>query len=232
MSPDDLTTHEVLGALSGRLVHNLSNYMAALSGNLWLLNSPDVKEEQRSSALTGAQESTRRAAELLDHFGNLVKTTHTNANLSPVSVLAINLTSWRPDWQITIAPWVAKSPYYLAGPWKSLKFCLDAIADEYAGAAGALKADLTAFSKTLRPHGSVKPVDYLKIEMITTGHASIRWQDHRASLANWKLTAAYELLANLGARPETIPTETGLQSTTIVFPLVAPASPAGLLPAQ
>jgi hypothetical protein len=228
MSPDDLTTQEVLGALSGRLVHNLSNYMAALSGNLWLLNSPEAKEEQRSSALKSAQESTRCAAELLDQFSDLIKTMQTGASLCAIADVATNLRSWRADWQITIAPWVEKSPYCLAGTWKSLKFCLDAIAD---GAAGALQADLTPLSKNIRLLGAAKPVDYLKIEMVTPGEP-IRWQDHRTSLANWKLTTAYELLANLGARPETVPTETALKRTTIVFPLVAPAQSGGPPPAH
>lgn len=219
MNDDELNDQEVLGALSGRLVHTVSNYMAALSGNLWALGSAEANEEQRSAALKSAQESARRAAEALDQFSDVVKTVVDDAPRCPLADVAANLAAWRPDWRVSVGASVGESSNCLAGPWKTLKFCLDAIADEYPDGAGALKVEMTNIARNVRPTRDGKPAGYLVINLVTSGRDPIQWEEHRTALRNWKLTAAYQLFAQLGGRPETITTETGLQRTTVTLPL-------------
>ena len=227
MNDDELNDQEVLGALSGRLVHTVSNFMAALSGNLWALGSADANEQQRSAALKGAQESARRAAEALDQFSDVIKTVVDDAPRCPLADVAANLAAWRPDWKVSVHASVDESPNCLAGPWKTLKFCLDAIADEYPEGSGSLKVELTNIARNVVPTRVPKPAGYLIINLVTSGRDPIKWEEHRTALRNWKLTAAYQLFSQLGGRPETVTTETGLQRTTVTLPLAAARSSAG-----
>jgi hypothetical protein len=219
MNEESMNRQEILGAISGRVVHALSNYISALSGNLIVATMSGVSEEQRSAALGGVKEATRRSAELLDQFGDLTRSMDAETARSSLGEAVGNLRKSWTDWDIRVAPQFERSALCLAGPWKWLQFGLEAVAGEYGGRAGSVFLEPAQSSRTVRPIRNFIAKQYLSIELRAPGAAPIQWEEHRGSLRNWKLTAAYELFAQLGGRPETITMHAGIQRTNIILPL-------------
>jgi hypothetical protein len=217
---DPLTQHELLGALSGRVVHTLSNYMLAVSGNLWVVNSPHANQQDQTAALEGLKEAVRRSADLLDQFSAAAQSMLAESPRAPLSEIITHLKTWRANWPLTIADALPETSASLVGPWKWLKFALDTIAEEYAAESGAIKIDLAKDTRGIRPLRGQKPTSVIAIDLIAFEAQPIHWDTHRITLRNCKLTAAYELISQLGGRPETHKTETNLQRTTITLPLV------------
>lgn len=218
MNDEALNRQEILGAISGRVVHALSNYMSALSGNLMVATMSGISEEQKSAALAGVKEATRRSAELLDRFGDLTRSMQEEAARCSVKE-AIEQLRRRKGWEIRVSPQFESSTLYLAGPLKWLEFCFEALAAEYNARTGAIIFEPAKSTRTVRPVRDLTPKEYLSIDVLVAGDSAIQWEEHRGSLRNWRLTAAYELCAQLGGRPETVTMPTGIQRTNMTLPL-------------
>ena len=108
----------------------------------------------------------------------------------------------------------------LAGPWKWLAFCLDTIVNETRAKEGSITVQNCEAPRDVRPL-TEEPLSYISISITTKSEREIHWHEHREGLRNWNLTAAYELLNQMGTRPETRAVSPGKHVTLIVMPLIA-----------
>jgi hypothetical protein len=214
-----LNGQEMLGALSGRVVHALSNYMSALSGNLMLATMAGVTEDQRCVAMAGVQEATRRSADLLDRFRDLTRTMQGDAGRCSFVEAIENARRLRAGWEMRVETQYQSKKLFLAGPSKWLEFFLETLVDEYKAEKGAIKIEPAKSTRTVRPVHNFIPSEFVSIDVIVPGAPAIQWEEQRGSLQNWRLTVAYELCAQLGGRPETTTLPTGLQRTNLTLPL-------------
>jgi hypothetical protein len=219
-----LNGQELLGAVSPRLVHALSNYASALAGNLMICESTQASAEEKRAALAGIGEAARRSAELLDRFSDLSRTVRAGAGKCSLVELGKNLEEWvraRNRWTLLNSIYGGGAGNLgLAGPWKWVAFCLDTILNESRASEGSIKVQNCEAPRDVRPLND-EPMGYISISITMKSEEGINWHDHREGLRNWNLTAAYELLNQIGTRPETRAVSRGTHVTTMVLPLVA-----------
>jgi hypothetical protein len=223
-SEERLNAQEFLGVVSTRLAHRLSNYVSVVAGNLAIYDSAEATPAQQEAALAGIREAMHQAGELLDRFSDLARSLPQSRNDCPLPKLLENLSEWtaaRADRMIQIAPQLSTwTGYALVGPWKWLAFALDAIARE----ATRLTLKVDPCAKPVGPLLTAEtPKAYVALTIETSGTESINWHEHREGLKSWSLTAAYELLQYLGARPVTQMLPSREQQTRLILPLVEQA---------
>jgi hypothetical protein len=225
VSAERLNALEFLGVISTRLAHRLSNFQAAVAGNLAIHDAPGATEQQRAEAIASVREAARRSGEMLDRFSDLARSLRPNQSHCGFLEFSANVSTWisaRPDWKLEITPVLSarNDPFALAGPWKWFAFCLDAIAAE--ARAGEIKID-----RTTAPLGppllEQRAASYIIVVIVADGTESIDWHAHRERLESWNFTAAYELLQYFGARPRT-DVENGRARTHIILPLIDPST--------
>jgi hypothetical protein len=213
-----LNPHEVLGVVSTRLVHRLSNYLSVIVGNLAIHNSLESNADQRIDSLAAIREATQRAGDLLDRFSELTRALPREENFCSLQQLLSLLGDWTAarDWKFQVASDItAKGSLALAGPWKWLLFSLDTIA---ANSPGSLELTSAPPTRSI-PLRDFTPLAHITL-LLTDSGPPIDWQAHRENLENFQLAAAYELLQTLGARPETKILNANQRQTRISLPLI------------
>ena len=203
MKNEALNGREILGTLSGRLTHALSNCMTALSGDLLVATWPTATDRQKAEGLKGALDAARKSAEILNEFSDVCRGLSGENERLSLGEFVRALKSWRPNWEVGVGPGLAENEALcLAGPWKSLEFSLNAMAEVWGEGRGEISLELTDAQRPMGMRRDFTARKYLKMSIAAGGAKAIDWEQNRQSFKNWKLTAAFEIFAQFGGRPE------------------------------
>jgi hypothetical protein len=218
-----LNPHEFLGVVSTRLTHRLANYISAAAGNLAIHDSPNSTNEQKSAALAGFREATRRSGELLDRFHDLARSLRTNEDQASFSAALDGISNWvesHPGWKLETEPQILTlNPLAITGSSRWIEFALGAITQNAVGGKVIIQR---CGPSPMPPHITQRSQAAALMVIETLGGEPIDWDDHRERLTSWTLAATYELLHHMGARPVSRSLPTGAHETRIALPLFSP----------
>lgn len=210
-----LNTLEFLGALSARLAHALSNHLSIVSGNLCVAAALQDDQEKVSAALQSAMKGANDAGMLISRFVDLRRT----VGIEGGSITAAAALACISEWCTGRARWIACIPAELGPardlqlrmPAEWLRYSLDAIADE-------TKADSGTIAISFHP---AKPPAALLLNLAfeMPGAKPVDWNAVRRDLANFRLTASYELIGQAGGKIECSVAPSGAHQLRIHLPL-------------
>jgi hypothetical protein len=200
--PPSLNSLELLGALSARLAHALSNQLSIVTGNVCVAHEIKDEPDKLAAALKSALHGADQAGKLLSRFVDLRRSIAINTPITPLTEVLEILSSWcrEHDWRLDGALMVSNQAIQLPSSW--LIFIVDAISRKRP--TGTIRTSVSRHSFQL---------------VIVTPEKPIDWDKIRSDLSDFHLAAAYELLTHLGARPDSWMNKSGESETRILLSL-------------
>lgn len=219
-----LNARELLGLLSARLIHSLSNHLMVMSGNLCVATKLENEPAQLSAVLQGALQAANQVGVLLDQFAACRRSIKDDLGRTSVKSVVSLLHSWASrngGWILEVDPESRKveDGAILLSP-NLLIFILDAIAREIQASEGVLRLSRTPAKALAWP--SPFPMEGAgSLQVSLTYHApeSLDWDNIRSQLSCINLAAACEILSQARAKPASVSVASGLQRTMFTLAL-------------
>jgi hypothetical protein len=220
MSHSTLNTLEFVGALSARLAHALGNHLSVVTGNLCVATALPDDPQKVAAALHSALKGANEAGLLISRFVELRRSISLEAGATRFFDALQVLSEWvaaRPGWSLDLpADLAAAEDTQLRMPADWLRFALEALATETKAPSGAITLSLLP---------GKAPADLsLHLVFALPCAKAIDWNSIRRDLANFKLTAAFELIGQAGGKIESSIADSGLHQIRLQLPLAAPAA--------
>lgn len=221
----------MLGILSARLVHALSNQVSIISGNLcaaaMLKNEPD----KAASVLQAAVQASNQAGAALGQFVQFRRKARNEGGRTGVCELIERLKAWtkaEPNWRVEIDAKLELFDYASVPiSWPRLWLILGTIKEQSNAAGGIIRFSQSAALPALTPvWDALQPLAFAQLLVQTRSVAGIDWEAVRRDFANLQLAVAYEVIAQSGPPPEGRRLEQGLHETKMVLPIVRSVNPA------
>ncbi len=219
-----LTRLEIIGALSARLAHALSNHFAIINGNLCVAKALGTDSKETQAAIEAALKGADGAGAILERFVDARRGFMDEPGVTAIPDFAQSLKDWiqtRDTWRLELIAGNFEEGT-LAMSWDWLAFVLDTITAQAPSGSGTLEVRfvgananrLKPWPKKTQPNGSVKfSIEYPAV-------TSIDWHQIGKNLAQFELAAAYELLCMSGAAPESIQSQPGVARIEFSIPVV------------
>lgn len=223
VSPNAL---QILGILSARLVHSMSNHLAVVTGNLCVAGQMRDDPEKVTAALHAALQAANHAGLLLDRFAGCRKAVQNELGQTSLRELVNLLEAWtgsRAGWSFELDPkWEKKETLCVPLSPSMIAFVFDTIAEETRTGAHVRLACAERFQSTLDSllH-ETKPLGLVQITITHPASGGINWEAVRTELPSIRLAAAYEILSQIRARPESRRNQQGGPETRFTLSLAS-----------
>jgi len=221
-----LSDHEMVSALSTRLIHSLANHLAVVTGNLCVASALRDDPARAAAALRSAEQAGNDAGRLLNRFADFRRGLN-----PPSSILLVQdwipalraLAAGHPGWAIAIDPALdpaletpSAARLAFSAPVHWLNYAFDQVIRASQAPEGAIH--VSRINPAPSTSAAAAPAVAVQITFTCRPAAPIPWDNIRLHLQDWPLAAAYELLTQLGARPAARLLDTGAQETRCAFP--------------
>jgi hypothetical protein len=216
-----LSNLELLGALSARLAHSLSNQLSVISGNICVAASGKSDSETKAAALHSAVQAATVAGTLLGEFVDLRRAINIDSGSTTLQELAALLKTWaeeRPGWTFESSV-KSKENLSIGMPWSRLAFILSSIQAESISGPGTIS--LSEINSARNPFLHIEfpgGTTFLQITLLAKSANVIDWNEVRANFKHQRLAASFELLHSVGAWPESRASQAGIE-LGLTFPL-------------
>ena len=225
-----LNTRELLGLLSARMIHSLSNRLVVITGNICAAVRLQEDPAQAGAALRAALQAANDTGALLEKYATCRRNFHEDLGHMSLENLVALVRRWvgtRKAWTFELD--LDDCPESLVSPLSSqmLIFVLDSIAQESKAVDGAVRL-MKRSSAANRFAGLVNPGqsgEWIEISIIYRAAKALDWAAVRTELTSARLAAAYEVLAQIHAKLESRGICSGVQSISLQLPLAFFAGP-------
>jgi hypothetical protein len=229
-SENSLSATEMMGILSARLAHTLSNQVSIISGNLCAAAMLKNEPAKVASVLQAAVQASNQAGVALGQFVQFRRKAVSEAGRTRVSEFIEKLKRWtkaEPDWRVDIDAKLELLDYAdLPISWARFSLVLATIKDQAKPVGGVVRFSQSTARPALTPvWDSLQPIAFTQIVIQTRAGAGIDWEAVRRDFSNPQLAVAYEIIAQSGPPPEGRWPEQGLQETKMVLPIVNSVDP-------
>lgn len=216
-----LNARELLGLLSARLIHSLSNDLLVVSGSLSAAARLEGDPGRRQENLQSAQQAADHAGALLEQLANCRRHLHDDLGRTEAETLPGILQGWverHRDWKLELAEnWRARPGEGLPLSPTMLLFVLDSVVRETRSRDGIARLSRsTAGTFSPRNQLAEAAAGGIQISLTYPAERPLDWAGARNQFDRMHLAAAYEILAQVRARPTSHTIISGLQDTTFV----------------
>ena len=165
----ELTSLEMLGALSSRLIHDFKNKLAVISGNAHFASLSPDNPQRMATALAAIRRTSDEAAQFLERMAVLRRELGRHVEPSSAAELAQSLQrvmACEPAWEF-------RAPAELTGrvaiPLRWLRLIAWEIKADSRSSAGSAELDLASVPESEKPEPSLNedlpPGDYCRIQL-------------------------------------------------------------------
>ncbi len=219
-----LTTRELLGLLSARLIHSMSNHLVVITGNICAAARMQEDPAQAGAALNSALKAANDAGVLLEKFAACRRSFRDELGRTSLEALVGFVHQWASDkegWTFELDMKSPRAELFSPLSHQLLAFVLDAIVLESNAADGAVRFSKhrNAGKRFLHPTVVGPEGQWAEISITYRGEAALDWGAIRTQMSSPRLTAAYEVLAQIHAKPESRTVSCGVQFVTLHLPL-------------
>jgi hypothetical protein len=224
-SPTDLTPLELMGAISLRLLHDLANHLAVISGNAQFAQMIADDPERVEKALNSIVTAGDRAGEMLGKCAEFRRAltadeprVEANVFLERVVRWAESEAGWDPEIFSDVDGYVSMSP-----EWAIMGF---QHAATEAGVSGMrIECRQTSYAEVPERPGrkmrGARPERVIEIIGLHAAASPIVFEAVKADFSRFELLAAFEMIHGAGGWMESATVSPGMQGVFIYLPVLS-----------